>query len=227
MLKIGIVGALVFTMLGCTQPETVKNSGSGGATGITGSGGGGDTGGSSPGSGGSGSGATGGTSQNGAGGSGQGVSTTQSALSGSRLKAYWVTASDGSQEFASLWRDTQLNIDCNFTIAPDGQWRCLPTMMPTSLFYSDSGCSTPLGYFPCASQTQPGYISVPMPSSGTCSQGSTSIHTRGAQYTGAVYEGTPSACSSASSSLTAPYLFYSLGSPADLTTFQAGSYGYQ
>jgi hypothetical protein len=170
MLKIGIVGALAFTMLGCTQPETVKNSGSGGATGITGSGGGGDTGGSSPGSGGSGSGASGGASQSGAGGSGQGVSTTQSALSGSRLKAYWATASDGSQQFMNLWRDTQLNIDCNFGRASDGQWRCLPQAMPLLLFYSDMGCSVPLGYTSCSPGTVlQGYISVSSHSGTGCS----------------------------------------------------------
>jgi hypothetical protein len=214
-----IVGALLLLFLGCTQPETVKDSASGGTSGVIGSGGVGETGGS---------GATGGAGQTGAGGSGQGTTTTQSALSGSRLKAYWVTASDGSQQFMGLWRDTQLNIDCGFRTGSDGQWRCLPAGMPGGApYYSDSGCTTALGYTPCSSQA-PAYVTVNATSGTGCSATNGSIlYARGSQYTGTAYEGTPSACTIVPASTLSVYAFYTVGAAVDLTQFQVGSYGYQ
>ncbi len=62
-----------------------------------------------------------------------------------------LTASDGAQIFYN-WHDTQLDLDCIFLPAADGQLRCLPestsdlglslnSLVPTLLF-SDAACST-------------------------------------------------------------------------------------
>jgi hypothetical protein len=169
----------------------------------------------------------GGTAQTGTGGSGSTTTqTTVSAISGSRLKAYWATAADGSQQFMFLWRDTQLNIDCSFGMASDGQYRCLPTAM-LAPYFSDSSCTVRVGYDLCATTNHPGYISVSAAAASSCSAASTpTLYVRGAQYSGNVYSGTPSACSDITNILTA-FSFYALGSAVDVTTFQSASYNYQ
>ena len=197
-----VVALVGVALTGCAQPANESGSPSGGGTG-------------------------GGTAQTGTGGTGSTTTqTTVSAISGTRLKAYWATAADGSQQFMFLWRDTQLNIDCNFTLAQDGQWRCLPTAM-LATYFSDSSCMTRVGYDLCATTNHPGYISVPAAATSSCSVApAPTLYGRGAQYTGTVYTGTPSACSDASSFLSA-FSFYALGSAVDVTTFQSASYGYQ
>jgi hypothetical protein len=63
---------------------------------------------------------------------------------GTRLKATFRTADDGSKEYiAGSWFDTQTQENCSFLLASDGKQRCLPEGAPAST-YSDAACSTPV-----------------------------------------------------------------------------------
>ncbi len=68
--------------------------------------------------------------------------------SGTRLQAKWMVTSDGTQQFET-WHDTQLDQDCFFFTAGDGQLRCLPSagMFANGFDFADPGCSQPLAYF--------------------------------------------------------------------------------
>ncbi len=159
------------------------------------------------------------------------VTRTRSALSGARLKPYWLTASDGSRQFMNLWRDTQLNVDCNFQQDPDGQWRCLPGALNAGAsLFSDSGCLAPLAYVECPPHGEPpSYVTVSTTSGTGCGAVTTStFHSRGAPYTGAVFDGSPASCSATDSTLFSQFwLVYDIGPAVDVTTFEAASYGYQ
>ncbi len=218
------MGALMaVTLLGCTQSSKEQGGapGNGGSAvngGDSGSGGGATGSGGTP------------TASGTAGSSGLGgLTTIPGALSGSRLKPYLATAPDGPQQFMGIWRDTQLNVDCLFGVAPDGQYRCVPWTMGGDFYFSDAGCSNGLGaYSSCASSTLPNYISSsPTSGSGCSATTTTTIYLRGAPYTGTVYSGTPASCSALTSTATAGTAFYSLGALVDVTIFQSASYGYQ
>lgn len=216
--------------LGCAQspggPGAVTGVGGGGGEVSNGSGGTTQTG---EGGGGAGGGSVG----SGAGGSGTTTQTT-SAISGSRLKAYWLTTSDGAQQFDYLWRDTQLNIDCSIGMAPDGQYRCLPTALGgIGTYFSDSGCSTPLmvAAFTCsaASPQPPPYISVSQSTGTGCSTTTkTTIYNTGSPYTGGVYSGTSTSCLNLGPTYAQEGVtLYSVGSVLDVTMFAQATRGYQ
>lgn len=69
--------------------------------------------------------------------------------SGTRLKAKYVTGSDGSQIFdPEVLHDTQLGVDCKFHLAADDTVRCLPIVEPEGVrgdglanFYTDAACT--------------------------------------------------------------------------------------
>ncbi len=70
--------------------------------------------------------------------------------SGTRLKAKFTLGSDGSKLFEpEVMHDTQLDVDCNFRKAADGQLRCLPLAGVASfdgwglLFFKDDQCTQP------------------------------------------------------------------------------------
>jgi hypothetical protein len=83
-----------------------------------------------------------------------GAAGKDQAASGTRLHAKYLTASDGARVFVG-WHDTQLNQDCAFATASDGQTRCLPGVplltpqqtYPTAtgalLLFADAACSQP------------------------------------------------------------------------------------
>lgn len=77
------------------------------------------------------------------GGSDHGQGSANSAVSGTRLKARVLVASDGAALFLG-WRDTERNEDCGFSMAVDGKMRCMPEGAPATLNYSDTGCRTPI-----------------------------------------------------------------------------------
>ncbi len=61
--------------------------------------------------------------------------------SGSRLKASYRIADDGSKEYVpGSWYDTQRQEACSFATAADGKERCLPDGAAVSAF-SDSACT--------------------------------------------------------------------------------------
>ena len=66
-------------------------------------------------------------------------------VSGSRLKAKYRIADDGSKEYlAGSWYDSQRQEDCSFQLSADGATRCLPTSTPFPPYYADAACSQPL-----------------------------------------------------------------------------------
>jgi hypothetical protein len=68
-------------------------------------------------------------------------------VSGSRLRAVFVEAADGTDHFMS-WRDDQLDLACSFTRLGDEQLRCLPAREEEAtineVVYADDRCTTPL-----------------------------------------------------------------------------------
>lgn len=70
-------------------------------------------------------------------------------VSGSRLKAKFRAAEDGSKEFLPyLWYDSELQVDCIFAVASDGLERCLPSAGGTLGYFLDATCTQPLAIFP-------------------------------------------------------------------------------
>ncbi|WP_437714962.1 hypothetical protein WMF45_00235 [Sorangium sp. So ce448] len=68
-------------------------------------------------------------------------------VSGSRLKARFITADDGSKAYTpDVWFDSERGENCQFIKAADGQLRCLPTEHRASAgsYYSDEACTRPL-----------------------------------------------------------------------------------
>jgi hypothetical protein len=64
--------------------------------------------------------------------------------SGTRLKAVYRVADDGSKEFVpGAWFDTMRQENCSFVRAADGKDRCLPQGLGASAF-SDSACTKPI-----------------------------------------------------------------------------------
>ena len=64
---------------------------------------------------------------------------------GRRLKIRWTRGPDGQLAFDSF-RDTQLDTDCGFFRAADGEWRCLPFgffLGTAPIDFADSGCTEP------------------------------------------------------------------------------------
>ncbi len=125
--------------------------GDGGAGGSTTGGGGGGGGGSTGGStgGGTGGGSGGGAGGGSGGGAGGGSAGSDLAQSGSRLKIRWATSADG-QTMVIGYRDTQLNVDCNFQRTADGALHCLPYgAVGTSLvpsYFADASCTQAVVY---------------------------------------------------------------------------------
>ncbi len=74
--------------------------------------------------------------------------------SGSRLKVRTLIGEDGSRQPAG-WYDTQLETECSWRTASDGQTRCLPIAIPT-IYFADAACMQPIAQLPC--QSSPSYI---------------------------------------------------------------------
>jgi hypothetical protein len=180
-MRIGRI-ALVAALVGCGAVGNNAGNGNGG----NGTGSGGDAGGNG----------TGGGSGGGGGGSADLAPAPQLDLyqSGTRIKMKVLTTPDGAKSFQG-WHDTQLDIDCQFLAATDGQTRCLPlgTAYAQTFFAAGGSCA-------------PTYR----------------IYAVSGVYSGAVYVGTPASCN-ADNGNTASYTFFSLGGEVPPSTFVAGS----
>lgn len=62
---------------------------------------------------------------------------------GTRLKRVRMRA-EGALDFLLNWYDTELDIECTFQKATDGELRCLPILNAGSLIYLDASCTTQL-----------------------------------------------------------------------------------
>ncbi|NUP13336.1 MAG: hypothetical protein HOW73_45440 [Polyangiaceae bacterium] len=85
------------------------------------------------------------TGGNGGHGGEGGTSNTQGLgyENGTRLRARVMHASDGAAQFMG-WRDSELDVDCGFTVAADGESRCLPAVFFSTTgigIYADAGCT--------------------------------------------------------------------------------------
>jgi hypothetical protein len=218
---------MLVLLMGCGSPSsgsstptgsTGSEQGSGGAAAGTGGGGGaaGATGNAGTGQPSAGTGGGAGTA--GAGGA-QDVEAAQQALSGSRLKAYWYAAADGSKQFANRWFDATLGIDCTIDKAPDGKQRCMPDRSYPLLVFSDSGCTSRLVEFPPASTCPTAAPSTPGKfvyylNESSCYE----WRPLGALYTGPTFSGKPGDCKPQTGY--SNWTFYSVGAAIDFTMFQ-------
>ncbi len=143
---------------------------------------------------------------------------------GTRLKRYSsvLSADDGTQVTtpSGLYRDTMLNMDCNFQMAADGKQRCLPSTTSgdvvvaysASVFYSDSGCSRKL-YYIAKLCTSGRYLFLGS-TSATCPLSTQfAVYSKPSPVTPtALYVGSPGSCSPISdiSSYLLSYAFFDL-----------------
>ncbi|NUP08398.1 MAG: hypothetical protein HOW73_20300 [Polyangiaceae bacterium] len=87
-------------------------------------------------------------------GAGAGGNAQGDYVSGSRIRARTVAGADGSRGPAG-WYDAQLETECTWRTASDGETRCLPLATPTT-FFADAGCTQPIVRMPC--DAAPRYI---------------------------------------------------------------------
>lgn len=131
--------------------------------------------------------------------------------SGERIKARWLVGADGSRQFVG-WYDSELDVECSYVLAEDGQTRCVPVGPSTGsilMLYSDAGCTSQVvGIESVCYSSAPKYaISV---------EGAVCPVTSGALRLGAeidpaatpVYDGSPGSCSVANNLDTNDYNFY-------------------
>ena len=156
-------------------------------------------------------------SSSGSGGGDGGMDINQS---GSRIKQKVLMTPDGAKVFQNSY-DTQLNIDCTFRLAADGQLRCLPYLNVAydfGSYFADSNCTVPVALY-YASCGAPSYIIAQLsstcptnPSSRVFSTGSlvTSFYTKGG-----------TTCSGPSTS--PAYQFYTEGAEQPATSFQSAT----
>jgi len=151
------------------------------------------------------------TGSTGAGGAGSGGGNAQALgyENGSRLRAKVFAGADGSRQFAG-WHDTELDVDCYFSLMGDGSTRCIPVAESVSNVFADSGCAMPVVLTTCTTPS----IYVRKPTQVGCTS-ETTMHSLGAEIAN-VYQGTPANCTV--SSLTG-YSFYSLGAALPSSTF--------
>ena len=94
-------------------------------------------------------------------------------VSGTRLKAQYMIADDGSKEYITdLWFDSQRNETCAFAVAGDGKQRCIPGGAAAEMF-SDSACSTPILAVPTGCTTPPYAVGTDL---STCTQAPNANH---------------------------------------------------
>lgn len=151
------------------------------------------------------------------------VPDAEASTSGTRLKAVYRTATDGSKEyFFNTWWDSQRNEYCWFTQMYDGSSRCLPYGAdPTNgqiyytgvgTYYSDAGCTSPLAV---AIGTCTAGLKYAIENS-SCPQ-SVKLYSLGPQFTASVYAKSGTSCNTATPS--AAYTLYALGAEVPPSSF--------
>jgi len=110
------------------------------------------------------------------------VAAAGTAESGEQLKATYLEGADGSRQFLA-WHDTVRDVDCAFTMAADGTWRCLPGGAEAGRFFADAACTQPLALVPTGC-TPPAYATA---STSVCGpRSSTRVFALGERFTGPV-----------------------------------------
>jgi hypothetical protein len=141
---------------------------------------------------------------------------------GSRLKAQYMIADDGSKEYVpGAWFDTMRNEVCFFTLGADGKQRCLPQGGGASAF-ADASCTMPIIAVAtgCAAPTYAIVVD-----SGTCGQaaGATHVNAVGAAANPTtLYLQSGGQCFQAGSA-TAGYNYYAVGAEVPAGSFVAAN----
>jgi hypothetical protein len=137
--------------------------------------------------------------------------------SGTRLKAEWLVAADGAEEFVG-WRDTQLKQDCRFGLAGDGLERCLPSAASHAdgASFADAACTKPVAPGPGCGTAAPSDIVATDVS--TCPS-RTRVYASGAKAA-KVYTNGGGSCVLTSSSDT----YYELGAEMAPSTFVSATH---
>lgn len=148
---------------------------------------------------------------------------------GSRLKARVYVGADGSRLVSGM-RDTQMNVDCTYQVAADGNTRCLPTSLAFTRLSTtsiDAACKTTLyrAAKGCESET---FITSLVVSETACGPARVSVFSHGSKYeAGPLYigGGAGGGCSLADAAyldgLKQQYDLYPLGAEIPATTFVA------
>ena len=221
MMRATVLVVALISMVGCGAAD--KSGADGGHPGGGGGGNGGSGGGNAGGGGGGG---------NGGGGGGGGAVQLDIYQSGTRIKMKVLTTADGAKSFQG-WYDAQLQADCQFSTATDGQPRCVPVGAYVSpSFFGDSGCTTRLGYLGCAGASAPAWAVSNEPLNGSaCASALSSTVARvfavAGVHSGSVYVGSPASCSLSTSGTLAQYTFFTLGAESAPSSFAAGSVAVQ
>jgi len=149
------------------------------------------------------------------------VPDAEASTSGTRLRAVYRTANDGSKEYLANWWDSQRNEYCWFIQMYDGSSRCLPYGAdPTNgqinytgvgTYYSDAGCTSPLA----VTGTCTAGLKYAIENS-SCPQ-SVKIYSLGQQFTDGVYTKSGTSCNSAT--ISASYTLYALGPEVPPSSF--------
>ncbi len=172
-----------------------------------------------------------GTAGNGGGGA-EDLTLTQGALSGTRLKAYFYSAPDGSKQFAQRWYDSMLKTDCYFQQGPDGTVRCLPQVSFGTILYSDAACSTPAAVAILKNACMPNpspWVALSVADPLACNKFSTRYYNLGPAYTAQAFIASPGSAQpcvanggDGGSAIYPPtsYDLFGLGTVLDLGMFQ-------
>jgi hypothetical protein len=144
-------------------------------------------------------------------------------VSGTRLKAEYLIADDGSKEYvADLWFDSQRNETCAFSTAADGKQRCLPEGAEATIF-ADSACTTPVLTVPSGCAAPPYGIGTAATSTCGATTAGAQIFSVGAAMTPTtLYVQSGTSCYSAGPAATT-FSYYALGAQIPATSFVAAS----
>ena len=143
--------------------------------------------------------------------------------SGSRIKMNVLSTPDGARSFTG-WRDTLLDLDCNFQLAGDSVTRCLPVTdtfhVSSSPYFADAACSIPVATRSGCTGPEPRHI-LRSPDQAICGAGGFRVFQAGAKYTTVYARNGASGCLAATP--TPPVSYYALGAEVDPSTFQSAT----
>ena len=152
-----------------------------------------------------------------AGGTSGGTSAVDSGVvSGTRLRAQYLTTADGARQFFG-WFDKNLNVSCHFGMADDGRIRCLPDSGAlVGAAFLDANCTQQLAQFDASSCAGPPTF-VLKSSTGDCGPSSEVYAVGAAQTPSQVFYSSSTGCAASPTPTTQK--FYALGAKADAATF--------
>lgn len=151
-------------------------------------------------------------------------------VSGTRLRARFMTSSDGAKAFYG-WYDTQLRVNCSVMLAGDGQQRCLPsTAAFLSSYFADAACTTQLAQVSltdtvsCALTLVRAVEQVQRCSDFGFADSRIRLYSISSAFSGTVYQRSGTSCSAYTDMTQFPYTtwrFYRVGAEIPASTYAA------